>query len=155
MTVLPTMTATDALSPGEQETLLCVVDHMIPPSRTFDVPGAADPNIFADILRSLGRDAPALRQSLDEIARRAGGQLATLPHQEQSRLLAEFRADRPDLAGTVEAVTVRCYYRDDRVMRSLGMEARPPFPIGFDVQQGDWSLLDPVRARGKVYRDAD
>ena len=40
------------------------------------------------------------------------------------------------------------------VMRSLGMEPRPLFPKGFEVEQGDWSLLDPVRARPKLYRDA-
>ena len=40
-------------------------------------------------------------------------------------------------------------------MASIGMEPRAPFPNGFDVQQGDWSLLDPVRARGKIYRDVN
>jgi hypothetical protein len=35
---------------------------------------------------------------------------------------------------------------------SLGMEPRAPFPKGFEVEQGDWSLLDPVRARPKLYR---
>jgi hypothetical protein len=34
------------------------------------------------------------------------------------------------------------------------MEPRPPFPEGFEVEEGDWSLLDPVRARPKLYRDA-
>ena len=38
-------------------------------------------------------------------------------------------------------------------MESLGMEARPPFPKGYEVEQGDWSLLDPVRARPKMYRE--
>ena len=44
-------------------------------------------------------------------------------------------------------------YRDDRVLRSLGMEPRPPFPKGFEVEQGDWSLLEPVKRRGKLYRE--
>ena len=39
-------------------------------------------------------------------------------------------------------------------MRSLGMEVRPPFPKGFQVEPGDWSLLDAVRSRPKIYRDA-
>ena len=39
-------------------------------------------------------------------------------------------------------------------MRSLDMEPRSPFPDGFEVEQGDWSLLEPVKRRGKVYRDA-
>jgi hypothetical protein len=50
-------------------------------------------------------------------------------------------------------IVLQCYYRDDRVMRSLGMEARPPFPKGFEVEQGDWSLLDPVRAMPPLYRE--
>ena len=49
---------------------------------------------------------------------------------------------------------VQCYYRDDRVMKAIGMERRPPFPLGFQVETGDLSLLEPVRARGKKYRDA-
>jgi hypothetical protein len=39
-------------------------------------------------------------------------------------------------------------------MWSLGMEPRPPFPEGFEIEQGDWSLLDPVRGHPKLYRDA-
>jgi hypothetical protein len=37
-------------------------------------------------------------------------------------------------------------------MRSLGQEPRPPFPKGHAVEQGDWSLLDPVRKRPPMYR---
>jgi len=37
-------------------------------------------------------------------------------------------------------------------MRSLDMETRPPFPKGFDLDQGDMSLLDPVRDRPVFYR---
>ena len=48
---------------------------------------------------------------------------------------------------------LQCYYRDDRVLLSLQMERRPPFPKGFQVEQGDWSLLDPVRARKPFYRE--
>ena len=51
-------------------------------------------------------------------------------------------------------VILQCYYRDDRVMRSLGLETRPPFPLGRTLPQGDWSLLDPVRVRPKFYREA-
>ncbi|KAB0265468.1 hypothetical protein [Microvirga brassicacearum] len=147
--------ALDELSPAEQETLHCVASHMIPPSEELGLPGATDPAIFADILRSIGRDLPALRQALHAITEMAGGPLAVLSSIEQRALLSRFRSGRPDLAGVVEAVTVRCYYRDDRVMSSVGMEVRPPFPVGFAVPQGDWSLLEPVRSRGKIYRDAD
>ena len=41
---------------------------------------------------------------------------------------------------------------DDRVLRSLGLELRPPFPQGYALEQGDWSLLDPVKARPSMWR---
>ena len=37
-------------------------------------------------------------------------------------------------------------------MAALGQEARPPFPKGHTVEQGDWSLLDPVKKRPPFYR---
>ena len=42
--------------------------------------------------------------------------------------------------------------RSARVLESLGTPPRPPFPEGYEVDQGDWSLLDPVRNRGPIYR---
>jgi hypothetical protein len=40
-------------------------------------------------------------------------------------------------------------------MRSLGLEARAPYPQGFDVEPGDYpSLLAPVLARGRLWRIA-
>lgn len=142
------------LSVSERETLECVVRHMIPASAEYGVPGAGDPRILADILQSIDRDREALREALRAIDGNADRRLADLPEREQARRLAEFRAASPELAGVIESVTARCYYRDDRVMASIGMEARPPFPRGYEVEQGDWSLLEPVRARGRIYRDA-
>ena len=52
-------------------------------------------------------------------------------------------------------LVVQCYYRDDRVMADLQMDPRPPHPQGYAVPEGDWSLLDPVRAREKMYRPTE
>jgi len=35
---------------------------------------------------------------------------------------------------------------------ALGLEARPPFPKGYVLEQGDWSLLDAVRKRAPFWR---
>ena len=117
------------LTPAEISDLRCVAAMMIPSSTVYDVPGADDDTIFADILASLGsaqRDAAAV----------------------------EFRATGGPLVAAISRVILQCYYRDDRVVRSLGLEPRPPFPKGHTLEQGDWSLLDPVRARPKLWRDA-
>ena len=54
---------------------------------------------------------------------------------------------------TLGRVILGAYYRDDRVLLAIGHEARAPFPKGYDVEQGDWSLLDPVRRRAQFWRD--
>ena len=63
-------------------------------------------------------------------------------------------ADGGAPVGVLTRLVLLCYYRDDRVMVSLGLEARPPFPKGYVLEQGDWSLLDPVRARKPFWRPA-
>ena len=50
---------------------------------------------------------------------------------------------------------LQCYYRDDRVFRALAIEPRAPYPNGRVLEQGDWSLLDAVRGRARLWRDVD
>jgi hypothetical protein len=125
---------------------------IIPASSAYGVPGADDELIFRDILRSLERDRDHVRSALAHLAMLAGGAFADLEPQRRLEVAAVFReAGGAPLAALVRVVLL-CYYRDDRVMRSLGQEPRPPFPKGHVVEQGDWSLLDPVRARKPMYR---
>jgi hypothetical protein len=128
---------------------------IIPPSATYGVPGADDEMIFNDILASLERDRDDIGRALVHLATLAGGAFADLGPVRRFEVAATFReAGGAPLAALVRVVLL-CYYRDDRVMRSLGQEPRPPFPGGHVVEQGDWSLLDPVRARPPMYRRAE
>ena len=143
----------EVLSAAEQRTLRQVVSHIVPASAEFKIPGADDDRIFADILASLGRDAPAVRQALQRIADLAGTAFIDLPMSRQQDVLATLSGDHPAAAAVLYAVTVQRYYRDDRILASLGLEPRPPFPRGYDLPAADLSILDPVRARGPIYRD--
>ena len=128
---------------------------IIPASQTYDVPGADDERIFGDILKSLDRDRDDIGRALVHLATLAGGAFADLGAEPRAEVAATFReAGGAPLAALVRVVLL-CYYRDDRVMRSLGQEPRPPFPRGHVVEQGDWSLLDPVRVRPPMYRVVD
>ena len=140
------------LSADQCRSLRCLAEMMIPASAEYDVPGAGDEAIFGEILRSLGRDAgpvTAVLQTLD-----ADGPFADLDLQRRDAVAAQLRETGGGALAYLTRIILQCYYRDDRVMRSLGLEPRPPYPKGFEVEQGDWSLLDPVRARPKLYRDA-
>ena len=119
------------------------------------MPGADDERIFNDVLRSLDRDRGDIGRALAQLAGLAGGGFADLEPARRAEVASRFReAGGAPLAALVRVVLL-CYYRDDRVMRSLGQEPRPPFPQGHVVEQGDWSLLDPVRARPRMYRSVD
>jgi len=144
---------TAALSADERRALRCVAGAMIPASQEYGVPGADDDAIFADILASLGPDAPLVSTALQRLDALCGGNFTGQGVAAQQAACAELRKESAPLAMALARVTIQCYYRDDRVMRSLNMELRPPYPLGFEVESGDWSLLDPVRARGKMYRD--
>ena len=142
------------LTPQQQDDLRVLAALMIPASAEFNVPGADDATIQADILSSLGRDAPPVREALDKLTNSAGVPLATLDP-ERSKAIALALRDSGDAAmATLIRVILQCYYRDDRVVRSLGLDPRPPFPKGHELEQGDWSLLDPVRARPSMWRRA-
>ena len=136
----------------QRDDLRVVAAMIIPASEQYGVPGADDAAIQADILATLGRDAELVRDALDHLARLAGMPLVNLGETAREAVATQFRASGGPAAATLTRVVLQCYYRDDRVLRSLGLELRPPFPQGYALEQGDWSLLDPVRARPPMWR---
>ena len=126
---------------------------MIPASAEYGVPSAADDAIFGDILQSIGPDAGHVTAVLEALDAMSGSPFADLNPQRRDAIAAQLRETGGEALVYLTRIILQCYYRDDRVVRSLGMEPRPPFPKGFEVEQGDWSLLDPVRARPTLYRD--
>lgn len=145
--------APPVLGHEQTEALRAIAAAMIPACAEPAMPGADDDRIFADIVASTGRDTETLRGILDELVAACDGDLAQLHDAGPGTLLARFRARRPHQAAIIERVVCQCYYRDDRVLATIGMEPRPPFPLGYSIPAGDWSLLDPVRARGRTYRE--
>jgi hypothetical protein len=140
------------LTAAQRDDLRAVAAMIIPASTEYNVPGADDAAIQADMLATLGRDAPAVSAALDHLARLAGMPLAKLDATQREAVAKEFRTSGGAAAATLVRVVLQCYYRDDRVLRSLGLELRPPFPKGYELEQGDWSLLDPVKARPSTLR---
>jgi hypothetical protein len=148
------MSTDTPLTPAQKGDLRAIAGVIIPASDEFDVPGADDPLIQADIVATLGRDAGRVREALDELARLAGMPLAGLDPARRDAVAMELRATGGAAVATLTRVVLQCYYRDDRVVRSLGLEPRPPYPKGHVLEDGDWSLLDPVRARPPMWRRA-
>ncbi len=140
------------LNDAEIADFRCLAGMIVPPSTKYDVPGADDATIFADIAGSIGRDADQVRSALARLRTLAGGSFAALDTAPRAEVAVRLRAERDVAVAVLTRIVLLCYYRDDRVMLSLGLEPRPPFPKGHEIEQGDWSLLDPVRARPPFWR---
>ena len=143
------------LTAEQARDLRALASAIIPPSSAYGVPGAGDELIFNDILGSLERDREDICRALMQLAALAGGAFADLGPERRTEVAATFRETGGAPLAALVRVVLLCYYRDDRVMRSLGQEPRAPFPKGHLVEQGDWSLLDPVRARPRMYRQVE
>ena len=130
------------LSDSECDQLHRIAGILIPPSDELGVPGADDPVIFADIVKSIGRDLADVRAALN-----------CLEGHDAVSILDTVSAASDGVMVVLGRVILQCYYRDDRVLLSLGVEPRPPFPKGHVLEQGDWSLLDVVRQRKPFWRD--
>lgn len=149
------MSDDSGLTAAEVRDLRRLAGIMVPASTQHDVPGADDEIIFADILRSLGRDRDAVLKALALLRELAEGDFSELDAEKAEAAATKLLARHgPVVIGLGRAV-LQCYYRDDRVFRALGRELRAPFPRGHDVPQGDWSLLDIVKERPRMWRDLD
>ena len=146
------MSADTQLTRTQCNDLRTIAAMIVPASEEYKVPGADDPAIQADILATLGRDTKLVTAALDHLARLAGQPLAELDAGKRDAVAQEFRKHGGATAATLVRVVLQCYYRDDRVLRSLGLELRAPFPKGYVLPDGDWSLLDPVKQRGGTLR---
>ena len=58
------------------------------------MPGADDPAILADIVRSVGRDLPLVRQALAAIAAKSGGAFAGLDRDRREALINDYLRER-------------------------------------------------------------
>jgi hypothetical protein len=141
------------LSDDESRLLAEVCGTMIPASREFGMPGADDSSILADIVKSVGRDLLLVRQALAALAEKAGDGLGRLDRDRREALVNDWYSSGGAPAAALGRLLASAYYRDDRVLVALGHEARPPFPKGHVVEQGDWSLLETVKARPPLWRD--
>lgn len=155
-----TLIGSDApFTAAQRDCLRAIAAAMIPASDAYDLPGADDAAIFASILAKAGRMQAAVDQALGAIEDAAQARYGTgyvrLDPETRLEILDALRRNAPPPLPPLVSVITAGYYEDDRVLRSLGYEARPPFPEGHVVEQGDWSLLDPVRARTPFYRKID
>jgi hypothetical protein len=146
----------NALSTEQWDALRAIADVIIPPSAEHGIPGAGDEAICKNILLDGHKLIDKIVLALDTLEQMANDAHASrftkLTQMQREAVALSFQDEHADAANMLQALAAQCYYRDDRVLLSLGMEARAPFPEGYEVDEGDWSVLDPVRRRQAFHR---
>jgi hypothetical protein len=145
------------LSEEHRNIVTPLLNTLVPPGEESGLPGAGDLD-FPGYLRELGMEmVPLIEQGLQafvELAQsRNTGDLSELSADDRLALVTEFEKTQPNHFQLLLSQVYSFYYQDDKVKEALGMEPGPPFPKGNTVEPGDLSLLDPVRKRGKIYRE--
>jgi|ERR1044071_6612945 len=142
--------ADTGLTADELRELGEVAGTMVPADAALGVPGADDPAVLGDIVTAIGRDLALVRDALAAI--KAKG-FAVLDRDRREALINDWYASGGKPAVALGRAILSAYYRDDRVLKAIGHEARAPFPKGYEVEQGDWSLLEIVKKRPAFWRD--
>jgi len=138
----------------ERQLLREIAGLLIPVSSEYDVPGADDESIFNKILVSIIAEASYIKPKLNELQSLAKDRhdavFTDLSQIDKTTLLrdqANF-----SLLQRLISPTAAAYYQDGRVLETIGLKSTPPFPGGHEIEEGDWSLLDPVKAQEPFYR---
>lgn len=141
----------------QSKTLNLLLNMIVPPSAERQLPGAAEIEFEAFLQTRVADLLPELRRELDELEALAKSQhtagFLNLDAKQRRTLVDEARKRKPTFMSRLALETVTCYYEHPRVLAALGIEDRPPYPKGNQVIAGDLMLLQPVRKRGKIYRD--
>ena len=145
---------------GSRALLREVLDEIIPPSDDGSFPGAGELGVGERIEAALaerpevGRIIQRGLASIGDLAeRRNPSGFGGLSRSERIAVLREAEAAEPAVFGALVMQAYFGYYTDGRITDRLGVR-NPPQPDGYDLEFGDPGLLDPVRARPKLWRDA-
>ena len=152
------MSTQTKFSDQELDLLKRIARGIIPPSPERGLPGADDDLIFSRLLVSVAEQSDQLQGELHDLLSTKGG-LPVFGNCDDARFAewisnwAEcwpgrshpfFKAFMPML--------LRAYYQDPRVHSAYDRRPGAPYPDGYVIIEGDWSLLDQVRGRSPFYR---
>jgi len=147
------------LSNEQRRALNEVLDELIPPSLDGKLPGAGEIDLAAAVEKALVRNPgmqPVIEQGLSAVAEivRAHNlkEWVAAPAVQRGSMMRELEAKDAGFIMTLMFVAYAVYYQHERVLATLGLEARAPHPRGYDMRPHDLTLLEPVRRRGRIFR---
>jgi len=137
--------------------LVAILNELIPPGQDGKILGAGALGI-AEFLPTANAYAPDPAGSVQTILDAVSADFVALPTDEKVAALKRVEAAHGQAFETLVRLTYMGYYSRPDTRPHFGVGAHPIHPKGYPVDREDAALMDeliaPVRARGKVYRDA-
>jgi hypothetical protein len=147
-------------SDAERQDLSSVLDQLIPQSRDGRLPAAGEAGLTSHIEQVVADTpeiGPLIRAGLEAVASltraRKAERFRDLNSSARSDILEELANSQPGLLPLLTFQAFVGYYQIPQVVEALGLEARPPYPKGYEMGPDDPTLLDPVRARPGPLRE--
>ena len=131
--------------------LSALLDSLIPPSEPRRMPGAGSLGLESVVRDLISEHQAVLDAGVEALA---GSDFLASDAENRTSILRDLEATHPEFVAVVYAAACAAYYQHPKVLLAIGMEARPPHPVGFEIEAGDLTGLERVRERGKLYRDA-
>lgn len=151
------ITSDNFLNDEQTKSLTPLLNCIVPPDADSGMPGAGELDFIGYVNEFAQEAAAGIRSELDELntaaTEEAGSSFGELSGADQATVLEILRHRNVRFGRAIVVQAMACYYQDDRVVALLG-EQSPPFPEGNTVHPGDLTLLDPVKAGGRRYREA-
>lgn len=139
-----------SLSDADMVDLAAVLETLIPALPARGLPSASE--VMLHTLCDDGAELVTIRACLSSLQGWIGAAFADLPEAQRVEHLARLERERVlEFRALLRGVAMR-YYVDDRVLRAIGEEPRPPFPDGYRVDDGDLLQLESVFERGPIWR---
>ena len=134
-----------------------VLNQIIPANEKL--PGAGE--IAVDFLDEVVGGSPRLKlifshglSHIEVVAYRFYSQdFPSLSGGRRDAVLRRVEADQGEFFDLLVRQTYNGYYTDLRIVELLGLEPRPPQPLGHSVNQGNITLIENVKNRGIAYRE--
>jgi gluconate 2-dehydrogenase subunit 3-like protein len=147
----------NVLTDSQRSLLVAVLNRIIPAEESAPAAGStgAVEAIEAEVAASPGERRLFLDgvSAVDLVAWRTRDRgFPDLEADDQDEVLRAVEAENPSFFSFLVTRTYRAYYTNSSVLAALGIESRPPQPLGHSLPPFDPSLLARARERGTVYR---
>ena len=145
------------LTDSQMNLMAKIAECLIP--KTTNMPSAAEIGAAEYIDSNIQTSAESKNliiqglQSIEIKSTDTGKEFKDLDIDERTNILKYIEETHPSFFNYVLKHTCNAYYTNSSILNLIGAPNRPPQPAGYNLEQGDLSSLEAVRARGPIWRD--